>query len=279
MITDSQTNFLFLADTLELKYPAFYSQFKEVLTNLNIEVQLLPNTKDIWAVDYMPIQISEGNFIQFVYNPDYLRETKKWSKTISDVDSICKSINVFPEKSTIILDGGNVIRAKNKVIMCNKVFIENSLFSEKALIKELQNVFNVDQLIFIPTDPTDFTGHADGMVRFYDENTVLINDYSKEDIHFQLSFRMALHNAGLEYIEIPYNPYNNSKDKHANGVYLNFLQMQQGIIIPIFGIKEDETVLKQFEKLYPGISIYAIDANEIAKEGGILNCITWNILK
>jgi agmatine deiminase len=279
MITDSQTNFLYFADTLKLKYPVFCSHFTTVLDKLNIEFEFLPNTKDIWAVDYMPIQVSEDDFIQFVYNPDYLRDTIKWSKTISDVDSICKSINVFPKKSAIILDGGNVIRVKNKVIMCNKVFIENPLFSEKALIKELQNVFNVDQLIFIPTDPTDFTGHADGMVRFYDENTVLINDYSKEDIHFQLSFRMALHNAGLEYIEISYNPYNNRKNQHANGAYLNFLQMKQGIIIPIFGIKEDEIVLKQFEKLYPGISIYAIDANEIAKEGGILNCITWNILK
>jgi agmatine deiminase len=52
---------------------------------------------------------------------------------------------------------------------------------------------------------------------------------------------LALHNAGLKYIEIPYNPYSNKKDEHANGEYINFLQMQQAIVISTFGIKVDIT--------------------------------------
>jgi len=117
------------------------------------------------------------------------------------------------------------------------------------------------------------------MVRFYDRDTVLINDYSKEDINFQLRFRLALHNAGLNYIEIPYNPYNNVKDDQANGEYINYLQMHQAIIVPSFGIKHDEAVVRQFEQLFAGQTVITVDSNEIAKEGGILNCITWNILK
>lgn len=279
MIPDSQTNFLYLADTLEKKYPIFYKQFETVLNNCNIKFQLLLQTKDVWAVDYMPIQIDKDNFIQFVYNPDYLRDTVKWSKTISDVDAICKAINLSPQKSNIVLDGGNVTRTTDKVIMCDKIFTENPNKKERDLIRELQELFQVDKLIFIPTHPIDFTGHADGMVRFYDSDTVLINDYSKEDINFQLRFRLALHNAGLKYIEIPYNPYDNKKNEHANGEYINFLQMQQAIIIPTFGIKEDEAVIKQFEQLFAGQKIATVDGNDLAFDGGILNCITWNIYK
>jgi agmatine deiminase len=117
------------------------------------------------------------------------------------------------------------------------------------------------------------------MVRFLDNNTVLINDYSKENREFQLRFRMALHNAGLDYIEIPYNPYNNKKDDYANGIYINYLQMQQTVIIPTFGLKEDAVVVKQFEQIFKGQKIETIDGNDIAYEGGILNCISWNILK
>ncbi|MFZ6025872.1 MAG: agmatine deiminase family protein [Bacteroidota bacterium] len=279
MIPDKQTNFLFLADILPKKYSDFFNRFEKVLSDCNISFQLLPNTKDVWAVDYMPIQITKDSFVQFVYNPDYLRNTAKWSKTISDVDTICKQINLLPKKSNIVLDGGNVTRTSDKVIMCDKVFTENPTIKEKDLIKELQELFQVDKLIFIPTHPIDFTGHADGMVRFYDSNTVLINDYSKENIEFQLSFRLALHNAGLDYIEIPYNPYDNKKDEHANGEYINFLQMQQAIIIPTFGIKEDDTVVKQFEQLFTGQRIATINGNDLAFDGGILNCITWNIYK
>ncbi|MBS0647057.1 MAG: agmatine deiminase family protein [Verrucomicrobia bacterium] len=279
MITDSQTNFLYLADTLQKKYPNFYRQFEAVLNDCDINFKILPQTKDVWAVDYMPIQITKDSFVQFVYNPDYLRDTVKWSKTISDVDTICNQINLLPQKSTIVLDGGNVTRTTDKVIMCDKVFAENPAIKEKDLIKELQELFRVDKLIFIPTHPIDFTGHADGMVRFYDSNTVLINDYSKENIEFQLRFRLALHNAGLNYIEIPYNPYDNKKDEHANGEYINFLQMQQAIIIPTFGMKEDDTVIKQFEQLFTGQRIATVDGNDLAFDGGILNCITWNIYK
>jgi len=279
MIPDKQTNFLYLADTLPKNYSNFFRQFEKVLNDSNINFQLLPNTKDVWAVDYMPIQIDKDSFVQFIYNPDYLRDTIKWSKTISDVDIICKQINLLPKKSNIVLDGGNVTRTTDKVIMCDKIFTENPNLKEKNLIRELQELFQVDKLIFIPTHPIDFTGHADGMVRFFDSNTVLINDYSRETMEFQLKFRLALHNAGLNYIEIPYNPYDNKKDEHANGEYINFLQMQQAIIIPTFGIKEDDVVIKQFEQLFTGQRIATVDGNDLAFDGGILNCITWNIYK
>lgn len=279
MIPDKQTNFLYLADTLPKNYSNFFRQFEKVLNDSNINFQLLPNTKDVWAVDYMPIQIDKDSFVQFIYNPDYLRDTIKWSKTISDVDIICKQINLLPKKSNIVVDGGNVTRTTDKVIMCDKIFTENPNIKEKNLIRELQELFQVDKLIFIPTHPIDFTGHADGMVRFYDSNTVLINDYSRETMEFQLKFRLALHNAGLNYIEIPYNPYDNKKDEHANGEYINFLQMQQAIIIPTFGIKEDDVVIKQFEQLFTGQRIATVDGNDLAFDGGILNCITWNIYK
>jgi agmatine deiminase len=279
MITDSQTNFLYLADTLPCKYPSFYKSLQEVLKERDIPSSLLPHTKDVWAVDYMPIQVTETKFVKFVYNPDYLRDTIKWRKTISDTNAICTGFNLPTVNSDILIDGGNVIKGANKVIMCEKVFRENPHYTEKHLISELERLFEVDGIIFIPTDPSDDIGHADGMVRFLDDNTVLINDYSKEDIDFQLQFRHAFHNAGLNYIEVPYHPYGNMNDLQANGIYINYLQMKQAVVVPIFGIAEDEKAVRQFEELFRGQTLTTIDCNDIANEGGVLNCVSWNILK
>jgi agmatine deiminase len=113
MITDSQSNKLFLADCLPEKQPKLFQRFEKVLNDCNISFEFLPNTKDIWAVDFMPVQISNGKFVQFTYSPDYLK-LKKYRKTISNVDSICKSIGITPKKSTIVVDGGNVIRQLTK---------------------------------------------------------------------------------------------------------------------------------------------------------------------
>ncbi len=135
----------------------------------------------------------------------------------------------------------------------------------------------VDRVIFIPPRPHDFTGHADGMVRFLDDNTVLINNYLIEKSDFQINFRMALHNAGLEWINIPYNPSNNKLNKQANGIYMNYLQMDGIIIVPVFNIKEDEAAVRVFEDNFSNLAIKTIECNQIADQGGILNCISWNI--
>lgn len=276
MIRDNETNLLYLADCLPKKNPVFANEFKQLLDYNGINFNYLPNTKDIWAVDYMPVQLSLNSFVNFIYSPDYL-QTKAGLKTISDVPKILKEIGVTEINSDIVLDGGNVIKGNDTVILCDKVFSENPHYRENDLIKKLEETFNVDRVIFLPTHKSDFTGHADGMVRFINDNTVLINKYVKEDQQFQLCVRMALHNAGLNVIELPYNPYKNITNDDAAGIYINYLEMDGLIIVPTFSIKEDDQVVQILEQLFPTKKILNIDSSEIAKKGGILNCISWNI--
>ncbi len=277
MITDKETNFLYLADSLKhKKYSAFLDRFTKTLNQYSIPCNFIPNTKDIWAVDFMPIQINTNKFVQFIYNPDYLRKNKKLRETISDVDNICNSISLTRHKSAILLDGGNVIKTKDKIILCDKVFNENPNIPKDILINLLIDIFEVSDIIFVPWDESDFTGHADGMVRFLDNNTVFINNYPREK-EFQKKVIKSIDSAGLNYIEIPYNPYNNKSVDQANGVYINYLQIGDIVFVPTFGMKEDDIAIKQFEKHFK--IVVAVDSNEIANDGGILNCITWNIKK
>lgn len=279
MILDSQTNFLYLADSLPKEYLAFHERLLAVINRQKIPYSLLPATKDVWAVDYMPIQVSAHKFIKFVYYPDYLKKYAKWRATISDTLLICKSLDVPIICSDIVLDGGNVVKGKDKIIICDKLFRENPNYSEKQLVTKLEALFEVDKIIFIPTDPIDDIGHADGIVRFIEDDTVLINTYSNGDNAFGRSVRLSLHNAGLHFIEIPYNPYQNKSNLQANGNYINYLEMSQAIILPTYGIKDDETCIRLFEQLFHGQVLATVESNDIASEGGVLNCISWNILR
>jgi len=276
MIQDQYTNYLYLADVLPQKYPDFFNRLSALLNDAGIKFSLLPHTKDIWAVDYMPIQISSDKFVQFIYDPDYL-QSKELLKTISDVDLICDQIGITTRKFDIKLDGGNVIKEKNCAVLCDKVFKENRHISKSDLEGKLKQALQIERIIFIPTDPLDKIGHADGMVRFINDTTVIINDYATEDKALGDKLKNILTNAGLNFIEIPYNPYHNKKDIQANGIYINYLQMKNIIILPVFNIKEDEVTVKQFEKIFDGQTIQTIESNEIAAQGGVLNCISWNI--
>jgi agmatine deiminase len=276
MIADFETNFLYLADTLPTKYPNFYERFKSLLNENKIEFELLPNTKDVWAVDFMPVQIEENKFVRFTYNPPYL-QSKKYLKTISNTDEICKALNIETIKSEIIIDGGNVTKYTDKVIMTDRIFRDNPNIERKNLIKQLEQLFQIDKIVLVPEQPFDFTGHSDGMVRFIDNHNVIINDYSKEKPEFSRAFEIALHNAGLNYEKIPYNVYENPSNDYANGDYINYLQMENIIIVPTFNFKEDELAVRQLEQIFYSKKVVTIEGNEIANDGGIINCITWNI--
>lgn len=276
MIRDNETNLLYLADCLIKKNPVFAKDLEQLLTNNRIDYKFLPNTKDIWAVDYMPIQTAVNSFVKFIYKPDYL-QTKAGQKTISDVQLILKDIGITATNVDVVLDGGNVVKGIDSVILCDKVFKENPQCDERKLIKKLEEIFKVDRIIILPTHKSDFTGHADGLVRFVNDNTVLINGYANEDRAFHLAIIIALNNAGLETLEMPYNPYNNSSNDDACGIYINYLEMDGFLIIPTFGIKEDNEAVQLMEQLYPNKRVLTINSSEIARKGGILNCITWNI--
>ncbi|MCF8449988.1 MAG: agmatine deiminase family protein [Taibaiella sp.] len=282
MITDQESNFLYLADSIKKgKYQDFSKRFENLLIDSNINYDWLIGTKDIWAVDFMPIQINENEYIQFEYKPDYLY-TKAELNSISNVEEICERIGIKVKKSDLIIDGGNVVKAKNKVILCDKVIFANqNKFSRKEIVRELHNLFQVEKIFFVPQDPSDIIGHADGMIRFIDDNHLIVNDYNWEheakNRQFVRAFYIALDNIGIEYETLPYNPYSNRSTYHANGIYINYLQMNNLIVLPSFGFVEDEIAKNKMSVLFPQYKIETIDSSIIALNGGVLNCITWNI--
>lgn len=277
MIRDSDTNFLYLADCLPEFHPAFAERLTRVLQDLKIPYDFLPHTNDIWAKDFMPIQMSKNNFVQFTYDPDYLKPLK-YQHLRSDTNEVCQNIDLVPKKSSVVLDGGNITRVASKVIICDKVFCENRHLGKSQLTDELLGLLETDQIIFIPWDRNDFTGHADGMVRFVDENTVLINESTNENPEIEKQLRSILKYARLDVIEIPYMPSCDPTFVSAKGLHLNFLQMKQAIIVPVFNQSTDDKVIRLLENIFAGQNIVAIDCNEISADGGVLNCISWNIL-
>lgn len=277
MIADSETNYLYVADTLPITFPRFYEEFRKVLRACSINLVTIKGTKDVWAVDYMPIQVALGDFVQFRYEPPYLMSSIKWRNTISDVDTICEKYGIEPTKSNIILDGGNVVHSQNKVIITERVFKDNPQYEHRKLVRKLYELLKVDHIYLIPEQPNDFTGHADGMVRFIDDDTLIVNDYKREGADFYRAFELAIHNIGIDYYRIPYNVYDNKSFSQANGDYINYLEMENCVIVPIFGLNEDDVVVRQFEDMFAGKRVEAVDSNEIAEQGGVVNCVTWNI--
>lgn len=278
MISDSDTNIIYFSEHLKTdnRFSDTCMQITETLESFGVKAKFLPETKDIWARDYMPIQISNNKFIEYRYDPDYLQGTRKGYRDLKTYpDIVCDSIKLETVKSDIILDGGNIVKSTNCIILTDKIVKENRFYYNKTeLTKRLKDTFNVENVVLIPWDTLDKYGHADGMLRFIDNNTVLINEIYKSD----KSLLHRLKQNGLDWKWLEFDVEKKDKRKWA---YINFLQTNNLILLPKLNIDEDDQAFKQIEKYYPVYAknnrIAQIDMTDIVKLGGALNCISWTI--
>jgi agmatine deiminase len=181
MVPDWQTNRVYVSHLLPKRHPGVWEGLKAAFTANGITVRQLRGTKDLWVRDFSPIQVGVNHFVKFRYEPDYLKGHEDLLTDTSEFRSVPQLRDAI--NSTINLDGGNVVAAETKVILTDKVFKENPEIRRPLLRKKLQDLFKADT-VFIPKEPFDPIGHADGLVRFINENTVLVNDYSAIDKEF-----------------------------------------------------------------------------------------------
>ncbi len=271
-MTMAQHSTVYVADTLPARYPGIWAAMHSALASSSVETVVLPGTRDVWVRDYMPAVLPSGALVQFCYTPDYLR-TKHGQRSITDTASICAAHGWRPHPSSLVVDGGNLVRCGNRVLLTDKVLRENAAIEPRQLVRLLAQQLEAESLALLPTDPHDFTGHADGMLHVLDEHTVLLNDYRREKLW--LALQTALLNAGLDWVFLPYNPYDNATYTDATGMYSNFLRLNSLLLVPVFGKAEDEQTLRQLEELFPAHRIVPMAAQELAPAGGLLHCITW----
>jgi agmatine/peptidylarginine deiminase len=280
MISDKYTNSIYFSSLLNSKpkYKGAFNRIVSSLKRLGIEPKLIEHTKDIWARDYMPIQVKEDRYIQYQYEPDYLKD--KHGQTIKSIpDAILKSFDKKIVKTDIIIDGGNVVKYKNCVIMTNKIFKENPKHKPDALIGELKRLFEVDKVIIIPIDEEETEptfGHSDGMVRFIDENRVLCQGYFEGySTEFKKGFFDVLDR--YDIIPIPLK-FEVDQEHEDNWAYLNFLQTKDLIMLPkLKDAEENKQAFKQIKKhmSYDDDRIIMVSMDAVIEKGGALNCISW----
>lgn len=270
---------VYVSALLKTKYPNTCEKLIQILDKHHVKYGFLEGTKDIWCRDYMPIQTKSGKFIQFKYEPSYLKNDNEWDESRSDVEEVCKLNNIDAEPSDINLDGGNVLLCDDRAIISDRVFSENKDWNREKLVSELSRLLECE-IIIIPAENDDMTGHADGMVRFINRNTILGNKLADEYKYWRDGMQKVLEQYGLKYIDVPFFlPKDPKHPLSAIGVYVNYLEVNNLIILPVFGRDEDEQVISIIKSVFPDRKIETIDYNDVAKEGGLLNCTTWVITK
>jgi agmatine/peptidylarginine deiminase len=277
MITDNLTTAVYFSDLLPKKCPNLNQHIAEVLEANGIPYAYLSETKDIWCRDFMPIQIAEDRFVSYKYTPNYLQD-KTGLRLQTNPEAVLQAQqnrlqSVLQNAITIdlVLDGGNVVKCGNIVVMTEKVFAENRDKSPIEVDRILKDAFQCD-VLYLPWDHQETFGHSDGIVHYAGNGRILLTNYDDSSLYYYRRFRKALEKH-FEVIPLYYK----TKKIHARSwAYINFLQIGKLILVPQLELEEDEQALEQISNAMPDCEVLGIPALEAVRRGGGLNCISWN---
>lgn len=277
MVNEDYSNMVYFSGLLTERCPKTFKGLEEVLHKYDVTYGLLEGTKDIWCRDYMPIQTIDNRFVLFRYEPDYLLDTAKHKASITDNSIAGRYVGTsyLEDSRGIKIDGGNAVHSGCKVIMTAKVFEENPQWTPRDLIEYLSRTFGAD-IIVLPWDTNEIYGHTDGIVRFIDEDTVLMTNYAQFDPDMAARFRRIL-KANFEKVhELSFRA---TKPHKYSWAYINWLQTDKVLILPKFNIPEDEQALEQITRLMPHYKgcIEMVDATDLIRYEGGLNCASWTL--
>ena len=276
---DRDVNMVYFCDKVIEKLDIFqiYQEICSILDKYGIKHKLLQSTKDIWCRDFMPVQMYPNRFVQYVYDPDYLLN-REYRHTKSSPDVVCDAINLVRSKSKLILDGGNIVRTAQGVVMTRKAYNVNKK-SQKEFEDIIKRDLSINKITWLKWDRKEIYGHSDGIVRYISDNRILMTNYSEYDEKTATSYRKTLEHDGYIVEELRYSSYVSPRsDDDFSWAYINFLQTSKVIIVPLLGIeKQDEEALEQIQSLYPDVDVIGVNAVSLLREEGGFNCFSWTV--
>lgn len=279
MTTDNLTNTVYFSDLLPKKCPILNHHIVEALDANKIRYAYLSETKDIWCRDFMPIQIDEDRFVCYKYTPNYL-QSPYYRSLQTNPEKVFQAPQNRLEQVTqnaitieLVIDGGNVVKCGDTVVMTEKVFVENKDKTRTEVEKILKDAFQ-SNILFLPWDRKEAFGHSDGIVHYAGDGKILLTNYDDSSLYYFQRFRKALE----KHFEVIPLKYATKRRRACSWAYINFLHIGKLVLVPQLGLEEDEQALEQIANALPDCEMVGISSLEAVRRGGGLNCISWNIL-
>ena len=220
--------------------------------------------------------------MNYRYYPDYLVKSKnnKDIETITDATKVLRGMGISCRSTDLIIDGGNMVPCGTYIVMTDKVFMENGREKGDTDFKVLLESEIGHPVIIIPwtLHEDDVYGHSDGFIKWCGDNRILMGNHGDCYPEEATSIRRILESYGFEVTEIRFKGKVDKPCYDLNWAYINFLQVGKNIIMPKFNIEEDAIAQQYIQEAFPDCCIRQIEmAEEIAKEGGALHCLSWNV--
>jgi agmatine/peptidylarginine deiminase len=263
------------------------SRFKDTKNLYFVEYE----TNDTWARDCSVLCIEESNtlkLLDFTFTGwggkfEASKDDAMSSAIKRCYDKELKKIDLILEGGAIESNGVDTILTTSECVL-NKN--RNASLKKEQMTKKLQEEFGMSRILYLnhgylAGDDTD--SHVDTLARFIDEKSIMyVKCTDESDEHFgELKLMedelMAFSKEyGYRLIALPMTDACYFEDERLPATYANFLFVNGAVLVPTYGVKQDEEALEIFRETFPDKDIIGINCFSLIKQHGSLHCVTMN---
>ena len=254
-----------------------------LITTDNIEIYNI-KTDDTWIRDFGPIDVYINGELKS-YNFKFNAWGNKFQSSLDNNFNkyLCKKnlidIDFILEGGSIESNGDGVMLSTSKCIFnANR----NSTYKPKDIEEKLATTFGLKKLIILKYghligDDTD--AHIDTLARFIDKETIAYAKCTdKNDIHFNELLKMEdeLKKTGFKLVPLPLPSPIYFNNRRLPATYLNFVFINDAIIVPTYNDKNDKKVLEILKKKIKNRKVIGVNSKVFIRENGSLHCSSIN---
>ena len=258
-------------------------------------------TDDTWARDCSALCIENNNEIKLLdfnftgWGGKF--EASKDNKMSQELQKNYKNelLHACPPWSRVdfILEGGGVESNGVDTILTTSACMlnknRNSKLNSSQITQKLKDEFGAENILYLEHgylagDDTD--SHIDTLARFIDEKTIMyITCQNENDEHFKElklmedELKEFSKTYGLKLIALPMTDAIYFEDERLPATYANFLFINGAVLVPTYGVKQDEEALDIFRDTFKDRDILGINCLTLIKQHGSLHCVTMNFAK
>ena len=258
------------------------------LTNLHF-VQC--DTDDTWARDSSGITVYDGGDAK-ILDFTFTGWGGKFDATLDSAmtRAIAGHYGAPVETIDMILEGGGIESNGEGVLLTTSECLlnpnRNAQMDKTAVETALKQHFGIKKTLWLESgylsgDDTD--SHIDTLARFISKDTIMyVRCDDSKDEHFEALGEMKRELEALRDLEgnpftlipLPMCDALYYDDERLPATYANFLIINGAVLVPVYGVSQDDEALAVFASAFPGREIVAVDCSVLVRQHGSLHCVT-----
>ena len=251
-------------------------------------------SNDSWTRDHGAITILEGDqpkLLDFNFNG----WGNKFESTLDNKINLALSDTLFKAlpiaSKNFILEGGSIESDGRGILLtttqCLLSTTRNSDMTQDQIEQFLLQELGLKKILWLNHgaligDDTD--AHIDTLARFCSVDTIAyVKCKDSHDFHYQTLKRMEdelkefKNLSGKKYKLVALPMPDACYDQIGNrlpATYANFLLVNDGVLVPSYGVKQDQEALDNIQNIFPKRKVIGVDCLPLIQQNGSLHCIS-----